>query len=481
MAYSPVYDEQNRITGYNVTDPNGVSRFESSQAPTPTPATVTTRTPGGVPYSGGSEQFDPGGANDKTPVTPVNEATIRENARKDVQAQIDAVNELTQTELASARVRGTERSGRTRALSASTGVIGSPIGDTQEEKTYQANVQEERAISAASAEKISNILAGVNTRADSLIQNAKTSASKNATDYSTFLKDQATQARTDFTALATSGAELTSEQRQKLLDQTGYDSATFDQLYQGLKIANSNAYINKDKPEIFGNKAVFFKKNRDGTITTETVDLPISGGVDPKDIDVVSRKDGIYMLNKRDGTFKKVGVPEVTQESIDKATEKSDAKKLAEGEITQNYGLVNELLNIGDGTLNAIAGVPGLSAFTPGTKTQLAQNKAKQLKAILSLENRQKLKGQGAVSDFEGKMIADAGSSLGINDAGRSSLGNEDFKKEVRKVRGAFGLAAGQPQKVRITSPDGKTKEGSVTSEEANSAYLQGYLIEFID
>lgn len=425
--------------------------------------------------------FEPGGIFYSTPVTAEDEDKIREKARKDVQAQIDAINELTATELAAARQAGAERIGQTRALGAATGTAGSPMGDAQIEKTRGVNSAEERAIQAATGERISNILAGVNTRADTLIQTAKTTSRENAGKYMEFLKAQSTDARTDMKELATAGAELTTDQRQNLIDQTGYDPDTFDQIYQGLKIANSNDYINKDKPEIVGNKAVFFKKNKDGTITTETVDLPVSEGVDPKDIDVVARKDGIYMLNKRDGTFKKIGQPEVSQEEIDKATEKSAAKKAAADEIAENYGLTNELLNLGDSALNAIAGVPGFSNIVPGTKTQLALNKAKQLKAVLSLENRQKLKGQGAVSDFEGKMIADAGSSIGINDAGRSNLSNEDFKKETRKVRGAFGLAAGQPQKVRITSPDGKTKEGEVTSEEANSAYLQGYLIEFID
>jgi hypothetical protein len=432
--------------------------------------------------SAGGGIFGPGGAYGNTqPYTDDEETTVRERARKDVQAQIDAINEMAAVELAKVQRENIQREGRTRALAANSGELSSPTGNTKQEQTTAYNLEQEKAILANKAEKIAAVQAGVLTRGDAIIAARKTEAQTGSEKYLAFLKDNAIQARADMKELATAGAELTHEQRQNLIDQTGYDPDTFDQLYQSITVANSNDYINKDKPEIVGNKAVFFKKNTDGTITTETVDLPISEGVDPKDIDVVSRKDGIYMLNKRDGTFKKIGQPEVSQESIDKATEKTEAKKLAEGEIAQNYGLVNELLNMGDSTLSAIAGVPGVSAFVPGTKTQLAQNKAKQLKAILSLENRQKLKGQGAVSDFEGKMIADAGSSLGINDAGRSSLGNADFKKEVRKVRGAFGLAAGQPQKVRITSPDGKTKDGSVTSEEANSAYLQGYLIEFID
>lgn len=265
-------------------------------------APVSSRSPGGVPYGAA---FEKGGVFYSEPFTAEDEEKTREKARKDVQAQIDAINELAASELASARQRGAERLGQTRALAANTGVLGSPTGFAQQEKAYAVNTAEEKAIRVAAEEKVASIHAGVNTRADTLIQASKTLARENADKYMEFLKTQSTDARTDMKALATAGAELTSEQKQKLIDQTGYDPDTFDQLYQGLKIANSNAYINKDKPEIVGNKAVFFKKNRDGTISTETVDLPESAG---KEIDTVSTsKDNGVIVFYKDGTWKQVG------------------------------------------------------------------------------------------------------------------------------------------------------------------------------
>lgn len=60
---------------------------------------------------------------------------------------------------------------------------------------------------------------------------------------------------------------------------------------------------------------------------------------------------------------------------------------------------------------------------------QLAVNQFNQLKWVLSLWEREKLKGTGAISDFEMKMLAESASALGRN------LSEEDFKKELEKIR----------------------------------------------
>ena len=98
--------------------------------------------------------------------------------------------------------------------------------------------------------------------------------------------------------------------------------------------------------------------------------------------------------------------------------------------LTSNLGVVNELLN--NKSLGAISGVPALTAFIPGTSAQLAKNQYNQLKGILSLENREKLKGSGAISDFEFKVLSEAATSLGRN------LSDADFKKQLEKVRDVF-------------------------------------------
>ncbi len=92
--------------------------------------------------------------------------------------------------------------------------------------------------------------------------------------------------------------------------------------------------------------------------------------------------------------------------------------------------MVNELL--ANKSLGAISGIPALTAFIPGTSAQLAKNQYEQLKGIVSLENREKLKGQGAISDFEFKVLSEAATALGRN------LSDADFKKQLEKIRDVF-------------------------------------------
>lgn len=61
------------------------------------------------------------------------------------------------------------------------------------------------------------------------------------------------------------------------------------------------------------------------------------------------------------------------------------------------------------------------------------QADAQRLKDLLALENRSQLKGQGAVSDFEGRMLANAGTSLNM------ATDEESFKRELDRIINAKG------------------------------------------
>ncbi len=135
---------------------------------------------------------------------------------------------------------------------------------------------------------------------------------------------------------------------------------------------------------------------------------------------------------------------------------------------------VDSLLN--SGQLENVVGINRLNPFNyiPGAKVQYAKNQFNEIRNLLSLENRSKLKGQGAVSDFEGKMLASASSALS------ASLSNEDAKKELAKVRGAFANAAGLPSTVKITDPStGKSVIVSATRDTINKALIDGATVEY--
>lgn len=330
-----------------------VTRYtDTAQTPTRLPGDTSGSAPAvpGTPTrydSAAASEFAPGGTYDSSvkAFTPEEEQTIRNQQRTLVQSQIDTINEMANQELATTRTDFQGKQGQNRARLAATGQLGSGGESTSVDQITADQKKAEDLINTEKAAKTNALLAGVEDRASALIEKQKTTSRDNADKYLAYLKDTSTSARNDMLSLAKAGATLSDSQKQKLMEQTGYDSATFDSLYKSQQIANSADYINKDKPEIVGNKAVFFKQTKDPltgkvTLSTETLDLPIPAGTDPKNIDVVSRDDGIYVLNKTDGTYKKVGQPSAAYNkamnpgSDGNDTAQSLAQDLVEGRLS---------------------------------------------------------------------------------------------------------------------------------------------------
>lgn len=127
-------------------------------------------------------------------------------------------------------------------------------------------------------------------------------------------------------------------------------------------------------------------------------------------------------------------------------------------DILKNPGAISGLIQTGS--------IP----FTAGATTK---NQYEQLKSILSLDSRDKLKGSGAISDFESKTLERAASSLGRNQ------GEADFENNLKKIRGVFKTASGMPADVKVTNQYGQVDEGQLTRDEINDAISQGFTVEY--
>jgi len=112
--------------------------------------------------------------------------------------------------------------------------------------------------------------------------------------------------------------------------------------------------------------------------------------------------------------------------------------------------------------------------MTYGGEAFNIKKQADQVKNMLALENRQSLKGQGTVSDFEGRMLASAATTLS------SGLTSQAYEQELRKIRGFVQVMNGNPIEVRIINP--KTGEFQFTQvDEAGleAAINDGAVIEY--
>lgn len=150
------------------------------------------------------------------------------------------------------------------------------------------------------------------------------------------------------------------------------------------------------------------------------------------------------------------------------------SQQKAQSAALGGYQLVDEVLN--SGQVENVFGINKWNPFNyiPGKKVQYAKNQVNQIRSMLSLDNREKLKGSGAISDFEAKMLSQAASSLGSN------LSNADAIRELKKVRGAFANAAGQPALVKITDPStGRSITTAATRDTINQALIDGAKVEY--
>lgn len=132
-----------------------------------------------------------------------------------------------------------------------------------------------------------------------------------------------------------------------------------------------------------------------------------------------------YIQGIRNNTLKINDVPDQYKDSVaqgltTKSTKISDSGKqvlsivdtlLANPKLSRISGLTDQFLG----------GITGDAA--------LAKNYFNQLTGILKLENRQQLKGSGAISDFEFKVLGQAATALGRN------LDDKNFVNELKKLK----------------------------------------------
>lgn len=170
---------------------------------------------------------------------------------------------------------------------------------------------------------------------------------------------------------------------------------------------------------------------------------------------------------------KELGIKQ--QEANQKSGEVTATAQAANDTATGSINLINNLLS--NPGVNKISGIiqGGLKLGNlGGADAQLARNQYNQVKGLLSLENRSKLKGQGAVSDFEGKMLESAASSLGRN------LSDEEFVRQLKQVKGAIATSHGQYAEVLIIDP--KTKQSQIISSNSQGiaqAIRDGLRVEY--
>jgi hypothetical protein len=159
-------------------------------------------------------------------------------------------------------------------------------------------------------------------------------------------------------------------------------------------------------------------------------------------------------------------------------TAAQEAKQIADQEkevatqqsASQSLGIINNLLS--DDKYKSITG----AAQSPLSYIGLGAGvrEYNQLKSQLALGARSLLKGSGAVSDYEAKVLQDSTSALG------RELDNDSFKQALLTVRGVIKTNNGQVTPVQVTNPaTGETVNTELSGAEIYQLNSEGNLITY--
>ncbi len=207
--------------------------------------------------------------------------------------------------------------------------------------------------------------------------------------------------------------------------------------------------------------------------TLTDLSKPIQVGddyIDPTTGQIVSSKattaDTGFTLSPGETRFDSAGNPVASggAKPMSAAQEAASIKQqedatTAEKQATQSLSLINNLL-AGDTSKITGIGQNPLNFF--GASNAQSINQYNQLQGLLKLGVRGLLKGQGAVSDYEGKVLAQAASSLGRN------LPNAPFQQALKDLRGVIKTNNGQITSVTVTNPE----TGEVITDDLSGAEI---------
>lgn len=177
-----------------------------------------------------------------------------------------------------------------------------------------------------------------------------------------------------------------------------------------------------------------------------------------KAIAAVTAQGGSDLIN--------MGKDKESQKAIAESILKAGGVKAYRDQLPGSEIKKNILQDVEDLLAADTSGIAGVVryGFVPGTEANRQQIIMDRLKSSLALDNVKLLKGQGAVSDAERKLLEDASSRL------KQTQKNADFRKELLKLK--EGLS-GKSDTVEMTSPDGK--KYLVPSSEVEEAKKNGW------
>lgn len=146
--------------------------------------------------------------------------------------------------------------------------------------------------------------------------------------------------------------------------------------------------------------------------------------------------------------------------------------KIGQDEVL-GVDVIDNILNMSDFDLAGSSGRIKAGKLVNWNDTAKLRNELNQLNGILQLASAGKLKGQGAITENERKILANAVSSLGLDDKGATNLSVKDMRKKLEEMRVALAKKSNDPN--LISKYSGETTSNPQAGPQPT---VGGYVIE---
>ena len=417
--------------------PEGTALVPTNTGKTFGPAKPTKTTTTG---NGGSYRYPPAVVTPTTPTTPtaptapVNPPTseeLRSNVADRFQEKIDAINAYYKTLTSRAEQRGNEASGKARAMAAAGGTLNSPMGGASIARSTEDS---EKDIAQYGAENLLKV-GEVKDAEGKAAQEALTSYASGDYEYDSIPR----------------------EEKQRILDTGAFRTeAEMKSYFKAQKAAaelkgqfnlNEGEARYDNEGNVIAERAKTFAPSSGSSAFTGT----ISAGAEALAKQIQS------------GQATLANVPSAMRAEVAAALNQLPNPKVTE--IDSLIGIIDELKS--NPKLDNITGP--IDQFAGGIfgKAAVAKNLYKQLEAALSLNGREKLKGSGAISDFEANMLKQASAAIGRN------LSAADLKIELDKVRKVLA-----DRKNVLSGTETANSEDIPSDEEIQQLIDEGYAVD---
>ena len=275
----------------------------------------------------------------KTPLTAEEQQRIREETRARMQAQIDAVNEVYNKLITREEGEGKGRIGQTRAIAARSGTLGSDFGEQALGETAKKNKEIIESIQAERGLKMQGLFQEIDASAEKEIKARQEEAQGNAKAYINFLSGVRDEQRTRIKDLAQAGMlsldELSEEQYQSLLTQTGYTPLELESVFESNKPKATK--IDFSEPKVFegpDGDAFLMRYGIDpatGEVKTQqgSLGIPYSQYQGAGKPEIRESKGEFYMFDSKTNTMQKIGGERTPEQPTEKEKSQTAVKSMA--------------------------------------------------------------------------------------------------------------------------------------------------------